>query len=203
MCTITINQKDLKAVAHAMAVNDIRYYLNGVCVETDGADVRLIATDGHRLHIVVCESDKMPTIERTQYILPDSLVKTIIKSKAPRGQKNPMVTLTFDNGKVAAALPDGSEVVSALVDGKFPDYRRVIPNNDSLGEFAPSVLNYKYVVDAYAGLNDYHQTRVYVTTLGIMMRGDDVAILSDGGFTVAIAPMKGNICNSIDSRIHN
>ena len=63
-------QKDLKAISLAMAVKDIRYYLQGVLFESNGAFTRLVATDGHRLHMVQTE-DATKGIEAPVSFTPD------------------------------------------------------------------------------------------------------------------------------------
>ena len=76
-----INQKDLRAVSLAMAVKDIRYYLQGVYIEANGAETRLIATDGHRLHMVIQE-ESGPVVEPVTFIMPADMVKKCLTAKA-------------------------------------------------------------------------------------------------------------------------
>jgi len=199
MCNIVIYQSELKAVARAMAIKDIRHYLNGVMIETNGADFRLVATDGHRIHIVTGKSGDMPTQEVTQYILPDTIVKTIIKARAPRSHAAPMVCLTLADGKVSARLPDGTESIALLVEGKYPDYRRIYPAE--IGEVIPATLNPEYALDAYDSLRDYMRTsKTMPPRIGIATRGDSVAILSHEGFAALIMPIRSEsapICSTI------
>lgn len=144
--TVTLPQKAFRAVAPAMAVKDVRNYLNGMMIEHNGEETRLAASDGHRLHIVRIEHNHGLTTEPIQVILPRALVDTICKAKTGKGYSD--ITISIADGKVSASLPDGSSIVSALIDGKFPDYARVIPDTFSgeVGQYNP-----EYVMDAYKG----------------------------------------------------
>jgi len=193
---ITIKQSTIKAVAHAMAKNDIRYYLNGMLVHTNGHDTRLVATDGHRMNVAIVERAML--VEAPQkYIIPASLVSTICKCKAPRDNKKPDVTLTFHDGKVAAALPDGTEAVAKLVDGKYPDYDRVIPKTLS-GEVAQ--YNPEYVFSAYKACADYLDVKNH--QIALSPNGSGPAAMACGGFVALILPWRtDDIVTKLDSRL--
>lgn len=193
---ITIKQSTIKAVAHAMAKNDIRYYLNGMLVHTNGHDTRLVATDGHRMNVAIVERTMLVEAPR-QYIIPASLVSTICKCKAPRDNKKPEVTLTFHAGKVAAALPDGTEAVAKLVDGIYPDYNRVIPKTLS-GEVAQ--YNPQYVLDAHNSIADYLVVKEH--NFGLSMNGQNgCAAMACDGFVALIMPWRAETVTTIDSRL--
>ena len=193
---ITIKQSTIKAVAHAMAKNDTRYYLKGMLVHTNGHDTRLVATDGHRMNVAIVERTML--VEAPQkYIIPASLVSTICKCKAPRDNKKPEVTLTFHDGKVAAALPDGTEAVAKLIDGKYPDYDRVIPKTLS-GEVAQ--YNPAYVLDAYKACADYLGVKGH--SYAISMNGQNgCAAMACDGFVALIMPWRAETVTTIDSRL--
>lgn len=147
---INIKVKDIKAVSLAMAVKDVRYYLNGVFVESNGRETRIVATDGHRLHAIsVVRKDQEPQ-KTVEFIMPSDLVKTITKAKT---KNNDEVTLFYcDDGFVTVTLPDQSTIKSKTVEGKFPDYRRIIPTEYSEPSFN-NMINPEYALDAYKALH--------------------------------------------------
>ena len=193
---ITIKQSTIKAVAHAMAKNDIRYYLNGMLIHTNGHDTRLVAADGHRMNVAIIERTMLVEAPQ-QYIIPASLVSTICKCKAPRDNKKPEVTLTFHDGKVAAALPDGTEAVAKLIDGNYPDYDRVIPKTLSgeAGQYNP-----EYVLDAYKSCADYLGVKDHRHALSMNGKNGCAAMACDG-FAALIMPWSAETVTTIDSRL--
>lgn len=192
---VTIEQSIIKAVAHAMAKSDIRYYLNGMLIHTNGHDTRIVATDGRRLNIAIVERTML--IEQPQqFIIPDTLVNTICKCKAPRHNKTPEVTFNFADGKVSALLPDGTESVAKLIDAKYPDYYRVIPHT-LYGEAAQ--YNPVYVLDAFKACADY--LGVKTPAVALSMNGSGCAAMSCGDFVALIIPWRADPVSSLDSRL--
>ena len=192
MTSFQINQKDLKAVSHAMATNDIRYYLNGVFIEHNGAETRLVTTDGHRMHMVIQENEGL-VVAPVEFIIPADMVKKCITAKAPRQDKSPKILITYDNGKISARLPDGSEIVQFATDGKFPDYRRIIPQLDGS---APeiSVFNNDYVADAIKGFCDYAEIKGKTKpSIGLRPRGNSSGVLCVDNYLAVVMPMRGEI----------
>ncbi len=124
--SFTMPQKALKEllglVQYAMAQQDIRYYLNGLLMVLDGGELRLVATDGHRLAFA-SKNLEAKELAGQEVILPR---KTIIElSKLLEDSDNPVsIELSVNQARFRFG-----EVllVSKLVDGKFPDYTRVIP----------------------------------------------------------------------------
>jgi len=107
----------------AMAQQDVRYYLNGLLVETDGKILRAVATDGHRLALCTVELDK--AAERNeQVIVPRKGVLELQRLLDDDGE----VEVTLGSNHVRAEL-DGIRFTSKLIDGRFPEYGRVVPNN--------------------------------------------------------------------------
>lgn len=182
MLQITLPIKNVKAVSRAMAVKDVRYYLNGMLIEHNGKETRLVATDGHRIHAVLYRHEDGELCEPTEFIIPDTLVKTIINVKTGKKTNN-MVTLSIADGKVSALLPDGTESVSKLVDATYPDYRRVIPESCT-GEHAP--LNPDYIIDAFDSARDHIDTRS--RTFAFLHNGKGAAILAVGDFLAGVMP---------------
>ena len=114
----------LGLVQYAMAQQDIRYYLNGLLMVVEDDQLKLVATDGHRLAYA---SRKIggKNLSRQEVILPR---KTIIElSKLLDDSDDPVA---IDLSTAQARFKFGNVLlVSKLVDGKFPDYSRVIPQN--------------------------------------------------------------------------
>lgn len=192
MNSFEINQKDLKAVSHAMATNDIRYYLNGVLIEHNGAETRLVTTDGHRMHMVIQENKGL-VVAPVEFIIPADMVKKCITAKASRQDKSPKIVINYDNGKISARLPDGSEIVQFATDGKFPDYRRIIPQLDGS---APeiSVFNNDYVADAIKGFCDYAEIKGKTKpSIGLRPRGNSSGVLCVDNYLAVVMPLRGEI----------
>ena len=111
----------LGLVQYAMAQQDIRYYLNGLLMVVDGGELKLVATDGHRLAFAALplEAD----LPRQEAIVPRKTVLELSKLLADNDEE---VRIELSAGQ--AAFSFGSiDLVSKLIDGKFPDYTRVIP----------------------------------------------------------------------------
>ena len=123
----SVPQKTLKAllsqVSFAMAVHDIRYYLNGILFVAEGKQLSLVATDGHRLAF----SSAMLDVEvpRQEVILPR---KTVLEMQRLLSDKEGAIEMQFAGNQAKFSF-DGMEFVTKLVEGKFPDYNRVIPKN--------------------------------------------------------------------------
>ena len=123
--TLTLPQKALKhalqLVQFAMAVQDIRYYLNGVLFSVDGNVLRVVATDGHRLSFASQALDgDHGTVEA---ILPRKTVLELIKLLS---ETDDPVALAIGSNQARFSF-GGIEIVSKIVEGKFPDYGKVIP----------------------------------------------------------------------------
>lgn len=187
---ITIAQKDLKAVSLAMAKNDVRYYLKGVYIEFNRAETRIVATDGHRLHMVRTVDSSAMVIEPVTFIIPADMVKHCLKAKAARHDKNPQITLHFSNGKVEAVLPDGSTFSAPALDGTFPDYRRIIQQCVSgKSDIEAAVYNPRYVLDAMDALETYAD---HEAGTGIRQLGAHVGVLTWGDFLAMVMPMRAD-----------
>ncbi|RMX15049.1 DNA polymerase III subunit beta [Vandammella animalimorsus] len=125
----------LGQVSFAMAVQDIRYYLNGILFVAEGRTLSLVATDGHRLAFASATLDT--DVPKQEVILPRKTVlelqRLLRDVKAPaaaagEGQEDagPMIQFQFANNQAKLSF-NGLEFVTKLVEGKFPDYNRVIP----------------------------------------------------------------------------
>ena len=199
MTTFTIKQKDLKAVAHAMATKDIRYYLNGVLVEHNGSETRLAATDGHRLHVVLEELTGL-MIEPVSAIIPRDFVVAMLKIKPVARGVDVEIVLSTYNGKIEARFQNQTSMVTQAIDGKFPDYCRVIPSMALTGQAAN--YNNQYLLDADKGLCDYLELSSTKTHgIGFGQNGNGSGVLSVPGFTAVVMPMRTDPCTSADTRM--
>ncbi|MGE5649001.1 DNA polymerase III subunit beta [Noviherbaspirillum sp. UKPF54] len=122
---VTLPQKTLKhlfnMVHFSMAQQDIRYYLNGMLLVVDGKNVIAVATDGHRLAFCQVETDQ--DFARQEVIIPR---KTILELQRLLEDLDNPVDLEIAANQVKLTFAD-IELISKLVEGKFPDYTRVIP----------------------------------------------------------------------------
>ena len=130
--TFSVPQKTLKDLMHqvsfAMAVQDIRYYLNGILFVAEGNTLSLVATDGHRLAWASAELD-VQVEPKQEVILPRKTVLELQRLLSDAsGDNAPRITLQFANNQAKFSF-GGMEFVTKLVEGKFPDYQRVIPAN--------------------------------------------------------------------------
>ena len=123
-----IPQKTLRDIidktAFAMAQQDVRYYLNGLMLEVSANYLRAVATDGHRL--AYCEKETNADIaDIKQVILPRKGVLELVR----------LLSDTDDSVKVILGSNhlqvefDGLRLTSKLIDGRFPDYNRVMPTD--------------------------------------------------------------------------
>jgi DNA polymerase-3 subunit beta len=125
--SFSIPQKTLKEllnqVSFAMAVHDIRYYLNGILFVAEGQQLSLVATDGHRLAFASATLDV--EVPRQEVILPR---KTVLEMQRLLSDKEGAIEMQFASNQAKFSF-EGMEFVTKLVEGKFPDYNRVIPKN--------------------------------------------------------------------------
>jgi len=106
---------------YSMAAQDVRYYLNGLLLLVEGKELRAVATDGHRLAYASVEIDT--DLPRQEMILPR---KTVLELNRLLLDNDEALKITLTPNQVRFAF--GSVVlVSKLIDGKFPDYERVVP----------------------------------------------------------------------------
>lgn len=107
----------------SMAQQDVRYYLNGMLLESEGGKLRAVATDGHRL--ALCEANLLARVTgKQQVILPRKGVLELQRMLAEQGE----VELSVGTNHVRCQIGD-VRFTSKLIDGRFPEYGRVIPSN--------------------------------------------------------------------------
>lgn len=123
--SLSMPQKQLRhlfAMVHfAMAQQDIRYYLNGLLFVVDGTHVRVVATDGHRL--AYCASQGDHDLGRQEVIIPR---KTVNELQRLLSDSDDPVDIDIAPNQIRLRFGE-VELISKLVEGKFPDYQRVIP----------------------------------------------------------------------------
>ena len=131
--TFSVPQKTLRDLVNqvhfAMAVHDIRYYLNGILFIAEGRTLTLVATDGHRLALGQAQlAAEVPS--KQEVILPR---KTVLELQRLLKDEETPIEMRFANNQAKFSF-SGMEFVTKLVEGKFPDYNRVIPTQPQ--EFA-------------------------------------------------------------------
>lgn len=127
--SIKVSQKTLARLLEkthfSMAQQDVRYYLNGLLLETGDKYLRAVATDGHRL--ALCE------IEVGEQNLPDQQVivprKGVLELQRLLGSEGEL-TIELGSNHIRIQLA-GIRFTSKLVDGRFPEYERVVPEDTS------------------------------------------------------------------------
>ncbi|KDD18748.1 hypothetical protein [Bordetella bronchiseptica] len=122
---INIQLSHLKAAAHGAAKNDIRGYLNGVCIQATATETRYIGTDGHAL-VAVRHGASNDVPGRVEIVIPRDVIDAIKASKRDLSQR---WILDEAGGAEMYKLVSPSGVIRpfAAPAGRFPDYTRVIP----------------------------------------------------------------------------
>jgi DNA polymerase III subunit beta len=122
---ISLKQKELKKllalVQFSMAQQDIRYYLNGLLFLVEGSLITAVATDGHRLSLASLGMTQAH--ERVEVILPRKAVQEMVKLLTDNDES---VEIELLHSQVKVSFSNVT-LVSKIVDGKFPDYKKVVP----------------------------------------------------------------------------
>jgi len=108
----------------AMAHQDVRYYLNGLLLDIGDGVLRAVATDGHRLAIAEMAAETGDTPR--QVIVPRKGISELLRLL---GSGDEEVTIELGSNAIQVTLPE-VRLTSKLIDGKFPDYRRVVPKEE-------------------------------------------------------------------------
>ncbi|MSQ48839.1 MAG: DNA polymerase III subunit beta [Betaproteobacteria bacterium] len=121
----SLKQKEFRRllglVQYSMAQQDIRYYLNGLLMVVEDKTLKLIATDGHRLAFASMALDV--ELPRQEVIVPR---KSVLELGKLLSDSDAEVRIELSTTQARFAF-GAVELVSKLIDGKFPDYTRVIP----------------------------------------------------------------------------
>jgi DNA polymerase-3 subunit beta len=119
-----ILKKAMEKTLFAMAMQDVRYYLNGLLLDLDGGLLRTVSSDGHRLAVYE-ESLEGISVEPRQVIVPR---KGVLELYRLLGDQDELVTLQISPNNIRVLM--GSVSFSAkLIEGRFPDFRRVMPRD--------------------------------------------------------------------------
>jgi DNA polymerase III subunit beta len=133
---VVLTQKALKHLLHmvhfSMAQQDIRYYLNGLLLVIDQESLKAVATDGHRLAFsAVKAGDQGVEIaisgDRQEVIIPR---KAVLELQRLLSETDDQVVIEFASNQARFRF-NQIELLSKLIEGKFPDYQRVIPTGHS------------------------------------------------------------------------
>ncbi len=122
-CTQGLIKDLIEKTGFAMAQQDVRYYLNGMLWELGGQQLRVVATDGHRLALATKDIEGLALSEPVQAILPR---KGVIELSRLVADSNDQVEIVMGKNHIRAKTADYT-FTSKLVDGKFPNYEQVIP----------------------------------------------------------------------------
>lgn len=124
--SFSLLQKQLRNLinrtAFSMAQQDVRYYLNGLLIETSEKQLRAVATDGHRLALCDLAAD-LGDMPAQQVILPRKGVLELLRLL---GDSEDPAKLELGSNHIRVHLP-GLRFTSKLIDGRFPEYDRVVP----------------------------------------------------------------------------
>jgi DNA polymerase-3 subunit beta len=114
----------IESTHFSMANQDVRYYLNGMSIECEGTEIRSVATDGHRLAICKIANEQLALPAR-QVIIPRKGILEIIRLMSPVDE---LINVSLGSNHIRI-IDSTFSFTSKLVDGRFPDYRRVLPRN--------------------------------------------------------------------------
>ena len=148
----------IEATQFSMAHQDVRYYLNGMLFETEGEELRTVATDGHRL--AVCSMPIGQSLPSHSVIVPRKGVIELMRMLD--GGDNPL-RVQIGSNNIRAHVGDFI-FTSKLVDGRFPDYRRVLPKNpDKHLEAGCDLLKQAFARAAILSNEKFRGVRLYVS----------------------------------------
>jgi DNA polymerase-3 subunit beta len=149
----------------SMAQQDVRYYLNGMLLETGGKYLRAVATDGHRLALCQVELDGA-NLDEQQVIVPRKGVLELQRLMSGDGSLN----IELGPNHIRIQL-QGIRFTSKLIDGRFPEYDRVIPK-ESTNELTADREAFKGSLQRTAILSNekYRGIRLIIRDNGIVMQ---------------------------------
>jgi DNA polymerase-3 subunit beta len=126
--TLQVPQKDFKRLLEktyfSMAQQDVRYYLNGLLLETSAKSLRSVATDGHRL--ALCDVELPEGAKSGQQVIVPR--KGVLELQRILGTEEQALAVAIGLNHVRVQIGD-IRFTSKLIDGRFPEYGRVIPND--------------------------------------------------------------------------
>ena len=176
---VSIQIKTIKALLHFAAKKDIRYYLQGVHIEQGETGTFAVATNGHFL--AVARIDTQPQVPASVIVGSDHL------SAAIKGNKLDFITLEVVAAYKVTIKTGASEVTVQTLDGRYPDWRRVI-RAPQTGEQA--YFNPEYLATVQKAAGEYHGnkgTLYHVTQNGNSVGHCDI----DDDLQVFVMPVRG------------
>lgn len=111
----------------SMAMQDVRFYLNGLLLELEAGIIRAVATDGHRLAVAEIPIEGSVEGEK-QVIVPRKGIQELLRLLETTDDQ---VQVELGSNHIRISLPE-TRFTSKLIDGRFPDYQRVIPTNTNM-----------------------------------------------------------------------
>jgi len=181
---VSIQIKTIKALLHFAAKKDIRYYLQGVHIEQGETGTFAVATNGHFLAVARIN---------TQAQAPASvIVGSDHLSAAIKGNKLDFITLDVDGAKVTIKT-GASEVTVQAVDGRYPDWRRVIraPQTGEQAYFNPD-----YLATVQKAAGEYHGNKSAL--YHVAQNGTSVGHCAiDDDLQVFVMPVRGGGSNPV------
>ncbi len=115
----------LQSSAFSMAQQDVRYYLNGLLIETDQTNIRAVATDGHRLAISHLSVPEL--LPKKRVIVPRKAVTEFLRFLNGVDDEEVMLSLSSLHFQICSAY---IQLSTKLIDGAFPNYQAAIPENN-------------------------------------------------------------------------
>jgi len=167
--TISVSQEALGRLIEkthfSMAQQDVRYYLNGMLLETGGQHLRAVATDGHRLALCQVELDGAD-LEEQQVIVPRKGVLELQRLMSGEGDLN--IELGANHIRIQL---EGIRFTSKLIDGRFPEYDRVIPK-ESANELKANRADFRSALQRTAILSNekYRGIRLVIRDSGVLLQ---------------------------------
>ncbi len=159
---ISLSQKMLRdliySVQYAMAQQDVRYYLNGVLIIIDGNQLKIVATDGHRLAFNMGNIEGF--FEKQEIILPR---KAVIELYKLLNDTDEIVNLEFSTQQVKITF-SGITLITKVIEGKFPDYERVIPKYSNHLNMEKSIVQQALQRAAILSSEKFRGVRFILTT---------------------------------------
>ena len=119
-------KKMIQNVAFAASVDDSRPVLTGVLMNMDGKSASMVATDGFRL--AVCKAELPVTLSKKQLIIPASALKEVVRILGAT-KANKITLFLPSSGSQVVLRCENVQIVSQLIDGKFPDYQAILPKD--------------------------------------------------------------------------
>ena len=130
---IDLLKEMLKKTNFAISMDETRYTLNGILLESEGEDISMVGTDGHRLAFIK-KTSGFEKKEKVEIIIPKKAQAELLKilDSGDSDQKDEKKTISISVEKNHAAFKMGKMIlVTRLIDGRFPNYRQVIPNDNN------------------------------------------------------------------------